>query len=189
MSKNIIDVDEVSNNTTSEENIEIPVLETDFSEFFKVMSLINFADSMDTITLPKHSSNYTDSAKMPLEPLMKELLGFYQQEDEKWRINNNRAVPIVVEDNSIKLPGKTLYDAGRIIIISRLNSICVFPGERSIKDGSFAPNEVIRFINLVATKSFLMQLVDVLNPDEKLHSLKVNFIPIDNIQNENNNPE
>ena len=178
-----------SNTVEASEEMSIAVLETDFSELLKITKLVNFADSVDAISLPKHISHYSNNENIGLEQIIRELLEFYQNEDEKWRINSQRAVPIVTEDDSIKIPGKILHDAGRIVIISKLNSIFIFPGERSIKEGSAAPNEVIRLINMVATKSFLMQLTDVANENDTSLSLKVNFIPIDNINNENNDSQ
>ena len=74
-----------------------------------------------------------------------------------------------------------------MVIISKLNSIFIFPGERSIKEGKCSANEVIRLINLIATKSFLMQFTDIEDEKTKENKLHVDFVPIG--ENINNNAE
>ena len=165
---NIIDVDET---------VAVPVMETDFNELIKIIKLVNIADSVHLISLPKHVSYY-NSEKISLETGVKEILGYYNDETEFWRIKEKKIEPLGLENDGVKIFDKTIFDANKIIIISKLNSVFIFPGERSIKEGNCLPNEVIRLINLVATKSFLMQFSDEEDEETKKNKLHVEFIPI-----------
>lgn len=182
----IIDVEDIKN---EDEIIPVPVMETDFNELFKIIKLVNVVDSINLVSLPNHVSYYCNE-NTSLETTIKEILSYYNSENDFWRIKESKIQPVGIEDDTIRFADKVLYDASKVIIISKLNSIFIFPGERSIKDGGCSANEVIRLINLIATKSFLMQFNDIEDENTKENKLHVNFIPIEeNIKNnlENSN--
>lgn len=177
------------------EEVAIPVMETDFEELAKIINLVNVADSINIISLPRHVSTYTNEEKNSLEEVIKEILSYYNDQNEHWRIKELKIQPVGLDNDTVRIADKVIYDTNKVIVISKLNSVFIFPGERSIKEGNCSPNEVIRLINLIATKSFLMQFNDVEDEETKQHKLHVNFAligenpPQNNTIDENQNNE
>ena len=179
----IIDVEDIKN---EDEIIPVPVMETDFNELFKIIKLVNVVDSINLVSLPNHVSYYCKEGSS-LESTVREILSYYNNENDFWRIKESKVQPVSIENDTIRVADKVLFDAVKVVIISKLNSIFIFPGERSIKEGKCSANEVIRLINLIATKSFLMQFTDIEDEKTKENKLHVDFVPIG--ENINNNAE
>lgn len=179
----IIDVEDIKN---EDEIIPVPVMETDFNELFKIIKLVNVVDSINLVSLPNHVSYYCKEGSS-LESTVREILSYYNNENDFWRIKESKVQPVGIENDTIRVADRVLFDAVKVVIISKLNSIFIFPGERSIKEGKCSANEVIRLINLIATKSFLMQFTDIEDEKTKENKLHVDFVPIG--ENINNNAE
>lgn len=179
----IIDVEDIKN---EDEIIPVPVMETDFNELFKIIKLVNVVDSINLVSLPNHVSYYCKEDSS-LESTVREILSYYNNENDFWRIKESKVQPVGIENDTIRVADRILFDAVKVVIISKLNSIFIFPGERSIKEGKCSANEVIRLINLIATKSFLMQFTDIEDEKTKENKLHVDFVPIG--ENINNNAE
>lgn len=168
-----------------QETTEVPVLEVDFTKFLQICEKINIADSCKFFSMPDHAKKYSDRTTMPVGELMTMLLDF-ENEENNWRVNQKTIVDLIAQGDKLIIGDKTLFDSNRIIIISRLNSVYIVPGERSIKEGGFMPNEIVKLSNLISSQLFLLRFSDV--PDEKNggFDLKVEYSLIDRTRIQSN---
>ena len=166
---------------TNDDSIEVPVLELEYSKVLEIIKRVNIADSITIISMPDHVKNYTDREKKPISVIVDELID-YQREENSWRLKVLKVADITVEDNSIKFSDKTIFDSDRIIIISKMNSLFIIPGEKSIKEGNCQPNEIIKISNLISSQLFLLQFTDVKNEESDTYDLRVQFSLIDRTQ-------
>ena len=168
-----------------QETTEVPVLEVEFTKFLQICEKINIADSCKFFSMPDHTKKYSDRTTMPVAELMTMLLDF-EKEENNWRVNEKTIVDLIGQEDKLIIGDKTLFDSNRIIIISRLNSVYIVPGERSIKEGGFMPNEIVKLSNLISSQLFLLRFSDV--PDEKNggFDLKVEYSLIDRTRIQSN---
>ena len=110
----------------------------------------------------------------------------FETEENSWRVNQKTVVDLSTQGNKVIIGDKTLFDSNRVIIISKLNSAYIVPGERSIKEGGFMPNEIVKLSNLISSQLFLLRFSDV--PDEKNggFDLKVEYSLIDRTRIQSN---
>lgn len=181
---NIIDnINEtVTENTETVENtetpMEIPVLELEFPKLVEICKKINIVDNVTYYSMPEHIKKYENREQYSIDTLINELFS-YQSDENKWRLKDNKVVDFLCEDDCLKIADKTIYDSSRIIIISKINSIYIIPGERSIAEGNCAPNEIIRLTNLISSQFFLLRFSDIENEDKSGYDLKVDYVIID----------
>lgn len=168
-----------------QEVTEVPVLEVEFAKFLQICEKINIVDSCKFFSMPDHSKKYSDRATMPISELMTMLLDF-EKEENSWRAVQKTVQDLNAVDGKIIIGDKILFDSNRVIIISRLNSAYIVPGERSIKEGGFMPNEIVKLSNLISSQLFLLRFSDV--PDEKNggFDLKVEYSLIDRTRIQSN---
>jgi hypothetical protein len=171
--------------SNEQEVTEVPVLEVEFAKFLQICEKINIVDSCKFFSMPDHSKKYSERATMPVSELMTMLLDF-ETEENSWRVNQKTVVDLATQGDKIIIGDKTLFDSNRIIIISRLNSAYIVPGERSIKEGGFMPNEIVKLSNFFSSQLFLLRFSDV--PDEKSggFDLKVEYSLIDRTRIQSN---
>lgn len=162
----------------TEESIEVPVLELEFEKLIEICKKINIVDSVTLFSMPNHSKTYENREKYPIDKLVNELLE-YQNEENKWRLKEIKVADFVCEDNAIKVVDKTIYDSPRVIIISKLNSVYIIPGERSISEGGCVPNEIIKLSNLISSQLFLLRFHDIPNEENTGYDLKIDYSVID----------
>ena len=168
-----------------QEVTEVPVLEIDFAKFLQICEKINIVDSCKFFSMPDHAKKYSDRTIMPISELMTMLLDF-EKEENSWRAVQKTVQDLNAVDGKIIIGDKILFDSNRVIIISRLNSAYIVPGERSIKEGGFMPNEIVKLSNLISSQLFLLRFSDV--PDEKNggFDLKVEYSLIDRTRIQSN---
>lgn len=158
----------------TEETIEVPVLELEFEKFLDICSKVNLIDSILEFSMPNHLSAYADREKSPIANLVQELLE-YQRPENSWRVNEHKVVEFTIKDGAIYYQDKIIYDASRIIIVSKLNSAYIIPGEKSIKEGKCQPNQIIRLSNMISSQLFLLQFKDVKEEDSDKFDLRVEY--------------
>jgi hypothetical protein len=177
-------IDEVTdtvNETVSNSNetpMEIPVLELEFSKVIELCKKINIVDSVTYYSMPDHVKKYENREQYSIDVLINELIG-YQTDENKWRLREDKVIDFQCGDDYLKVGDKTIYDSSRIIIISKINSIYIIPGERSIAEGNCTPNEIIRLSNLISSQFYLLRFNDVENEDKTGYDLKVDYMVID----------
>ena len=158
----------------NEETIEVPILEVNFENFLKICEKINIVDGITIYSMPNHVKEYANSEKFPIADLMN-LLIEYQKPENEWRRKENKVVDFQNNGEYIQVGEKTIFDAERIIIISKMNSAFVIPGEKSLKDGKFMPNEIIKMTNLISSQLFLLNFVDEPSEDNASYNLRVEY--------------
>lgn len=156
------------------DTIDVPVLEIEFGSLLNICRKINIVDCITVFSMPEHLSQYADKEQMPISDLVLKLID-YQKEENKWRLKEHKVMEIDASDNSIKVLDKMILDAYRIIIISKMNSVFIIPGEESIKNGNCAPNEIIKLSNLISSQLFLLTFNDVKNENGDGYDLKINY--------------
>jgi hypothetical protein len=156
-----------------EETVEVPILEVDFTNFITICEKINLVDSVAIISMPNHVNEYASHEKTSVSDLMNILIE-YQKEENKWRLKENKVVELAVGSDFIKVGEKTIYDSPRVVIVSKMNSAYVIPGERSLKEGGFQPNEIIKLSNLISSQLFLLHFVDVPKEDNN-YDLRIEY--------------
>jgi hypothetical protein len=174
--------------TNIDTETEVPVLEIDFQSLIKMCEKINLIDSGAFNSMPHHVKVYADSEKTPIKDLILELIS-HQEEENKWRQHDFKLEALEVGDNCIKFANKVIYDAPRIIIISRMNSVFIIPGEKSIAEGNCSPNEIIRLTNLISSQLFLLRFTDVKAEDSDAYDLKVDYYLIDRTKAKESNED
>lgn len=157
-----------------EETIEVPVLELEFEKFLEICSKINLVDSILEFSMPNHLSSYADRDKSPIANLVEELLE-YQKPENSWRVTEHKVVEFAIKEGAITYLDKTIFDASRIIIISKLNSAYIIPGERSISEGKCQPNQIIKLSNMISSQLFLLQFKDVKEENSDKFDLRVEY--------------
>jgi hypothetical protein len=155
--------------------VEVPVLEIEFNRLLELCKKINLIDSITTFSMPNHVKSYSDRTKVGVGDLVNELLD-YQKEENKWRIKESKVVNCICTNKSITFADKCILDADRIIILSRLNSIFIIPGEKSIIEGNCVPNEIIKLSNLISSQLFLLQFSDEKDETSGSYELRADFI-------------
>ena len=158
----------------TDEMIEVPVLELEFENFIEICKKINLVDSITIFSMPNHIKTYSNREEKPVSDLVMELLD-YQKEENAWRLKVHKVQELSVIDNAIKFLDKTIFDSNRIIIISKMNSAFIIPGEQSIANGNCQPNEIIKLSNLISSQLFLLQFKDVKNSESNKYDLKIEF--------------
>lgn len=167
---------------------EVPVLEIEFSNFVKMCERVNIVDSGSYNSMPNHVKVYGDPQKTSIKDLIEELIS-HQEEENKWRQKDFKLLQIEVTEDSVKLGEKTIYDSPRVIIISRMNSVFIIPGEKSIAEGNCSPNEIIRLTNLISSQLFLLRFSDVKSENDEGYDLKCDYYLIDRTKVEENNED
>jgi hypothetical protein len=162
----------------TDNTIEVPVLELEFDKFLEICKKVNIVDSITFFSMPNHVKTYSDRGSYSIEKLINELLE-YQNEENKWRLKEHKVADFEHQGDSFKIAEHTIFDASRIIIISKLNSAYIIPGERSISEGKCAPNEIIKLSNLISSQLFLLRFHDVMNEEKTGYDLKVDYNVID----------
>ena len=158
----------------TDEMTEVPVLELEFENFIEICKKINLVDSITIFSMPNHIKTYSNREEKPVSDLVMELLD-YQKEENAWRLKVHKVQELSVIDNAIKFLDKTIFDSNRIIIISKMNSAFIIPGEQSIANGNCQPNEIIKLSNLISSQLFLLQFKDVKNSESNKYDLKIEF--------------
>lgn len=166
-----------------EDTIEVPILEVNFENFLKICEKINIVDNVTAYSMPNHVKEYATSEKFPIAELMN-LLIEYQKPENEWRRKENKVVDLQNNGEYIQVGEKTIFDAERIIIVSKMNSAFVIPGEKSIKDGKFLPNEIIKMTNLISSQLFLLNFIDEPSDNNTSYNLKVEYSIINRQSNE-----
>ena len=160
--------------SNTEETVEVPVLELEFENFLEICKKINLVDSVTVFSMPNHVKTYTDREKKPVSDLVMELID-YQKPENEWRLKVHKVQELAVDNDSIKILDKTISDAARIVIISKMNSAFIIPGDKSIKSGNCQPNEIIKFSNMISSRLFLLQFNDVKEEGSNNYNLRVEF--------------
>lgn len=158
----------------TDEMIEVPVLELEFENFIEICKKINLVDSITIFSMPNHVKAYSNREEKPVSDLVMELLD-YQKEENAWRLKVHKVQELSTIDNTIKFLDKTIFDSSRIIIISKMNSAFIIPGEQSIANGNCQPNEIIKLSNLISSQLFLLQFKDVKDRESDKYDLKIEF--------------
>lgn len=166
-----------------EDTIEVPILEVNFENFLKICEKINIVDNLTTYSMPNHVKEYATPEKFPIAELMN-LLIEYQKPENEWRRKENKVVDLQNNGEYIQVGEKTIFDAERVIIVSKMNSAFVIPGEKSIKDGKFLPNEIIKMTNLISSQLFLLNFIDEPSDNNTSYNLKVEYSIINRQSNE-----
>lgn len=169
------------------QEVEVPVLELEFNNLLQICKRINLVDSGAYINMPNHVKTYADPEKKPIKDLITELLSF-EEDDNSWRINPIKIEELIATEEFIKVGEKTIYDADRIIIISKMNTIFIIPGEKSIKEGKCQANEIIKLTNLISSQLFLLRFNDVKN-DTDGYDLKIEYQLINRTAVQNNHED
>ena len=167
-----------------EDTIEVPILEVNFENFLRICEKINIVDSITLYSMPNHVKEYATSEKFPIADLMN-LLIEYQKPENEWRRKEDKVVDLQNNGEYIQIGEKTIFDAERIIIISKMNSAFIIPGEKTLKEGKFLPNEIIKMTNLISSQLFLLNFVDEPAEDNSSYNLKVEYSIINKKANEN----
>lgn len=160
------------------DTIEVPVLELDFEKFLELSKKINIIDCITLFSMPNHVKSYSNQETTPVGDLILELIE-YQKEENEWRISKHPVQNYSVENNTAKFLDKTITDAARIIIVSKMNSVFIIPGEDSIKNGNCQPNQIIKLSNLISSQLFLLQFKDIKEEGSENYDLQVEFALID----------
>ena len=158
----------------NQETVAVPVLEIEFAKLLQICEKINIADSCTFISMPNHVKAYSNRETMHISELVKMLLEF-EEPDNAWRLDRQTVVEMKSPSNSIILSDKVICDSDRVIVISKLNSVYIIPGERSIKEGNCKPNEIIKLTNLLSSQIFLLKFSDIPNENDGGYDLKVEF--------------
>lgn len=160
------------------DTIEVPILELDFDKFLEMTKKINIVDCITFFSMPNHVKTYSDREKLTAGDLILELIE-YQKEENEWRLTKNPVADFAVDANGVKFLDKNITDAARVIVVSKMNSIFIIPGENSIKSGNCQPNQIIKLSNLISSQLFLLKLNDVKEEASNDYELKVEFALID----------
>lgn len=160
------------------DTIEVPILELDFDKLLEMTKKINLVDCITFFSMPNHVKTYSDREKMAVGDLILELID-YQKEENEWRLTKNPVVEFTADENGIKFLDKNITDASRVIIVSKMNSVFIIPGENSIKTGNCQPNQIIKLSNLISSQLFLLKFNDVKEEGSDDYDLKVEFALID----------
>lgn len=160
--------------STTEETIEIPILELEFEKFLEICEKVNLVDSILEFSMPNHLNFYSDREKAPIANLIEELLE-YQKPENAWRVTEHKVIEFAIKDGAINYLDKIIYDANRIIIVAKLNSAYIIPGEKSIKEGKCQPNQIIKLSNMISTQLFLLQFKDVKEENSDKFDLRVEY--------------
>lgn len=158
----------------NQETVAVPVLEIEFAKLLQICEKINIADSCTFISMPNHVKAYSNRETMHISELVKMLLEF-EEPDNAWRLDRQTVVEMKSSSNSIILSDKVICDSDRVIVISKVNSVYIIPGERSIKEGNCKPNEIIKLTNLLSSQIFLLKFSDIPNENDGGYDLKVEF--------------
>ena len=158
----------------NEETIEVPVLELEFEKFLEICSKVNLVDCILEFSMPNHLNSYSDREKAPIATLIEELLE-YQKPENSWRVTELKVVEFAIKEGAITYRDKTIFDANRIIIVSKLNSAYIIPGEKSIKEGKCQPNQIIKLSNMISSQLFLLQFKDVKEENSDKFDLRVEY--------------
>lgn len=161
----------------NQETVAVPVLEIEFNKLLQICEKINIIDCCTFISMPEHVKTYIDREKVHISKLVGTLLE-YEEPDNSWRLDKKTILESKTNSDSIVLGDRTIYDSDRVIIISKINSVYIIPGERSIKEGACKPNEIIKLSNLLSSQVFLLQFSDIPNDKEGGYDLKVEFTTI-----------
>lgn len=169
-----------------DDTMEVPVLELDFNKFLEISQKINLVDSITLFSMPNHLKSYSDRNIVSVGDLIMELIE-YQKEENKWRLEEFKVEQFSIENNSIKVINRTISDAYRIIIVSKMNSVFIIPGEESIKKGNCQANQIIKLSNLISSQLFLLVFNDVKSEETGNYDLKAEFALIDRTKIKENN--
>lgn len=170
----------------NEDTIEVPILELEFENLVEICKKINLVDSVTVFSMPNHVKTYSNHDEKPVSDLVMELID-YQKPENEWRLKTSKVQDLGVNDNSIKVIDKVISDAGRIVVISKMNSVFIIPGEESIKSGNCQPNEIIKLSNMISSRLFLLQFNDVKEEGSDNYNLRVEFNIISGTSAEENN--
>jgi len=160
------------------DTVEVPVLELTFDKFLELSKKINIIDCITLFSMPNHVKTYSDPEKTPIGDLILELIE-YQKEENEWRISKHPVQDYTIENNTAKFLDKSITDAARVIIVSKMNSVFIIPGENSIKNGNCQPNQIIKLSNMISSQLFLLQFKDVKEEDSEKYNLQIEFALID----------
>lgn len=141
----------------------------EYDGLFGFVKQCNYATLL-TYQLPNKADAFVDD----LQGLMEVLTGYFNNDDERWRVKKEINVDIhgaqkeASAEKYITLgKDKVLYDAAKIFAVVRLNSFFVIPGPRSLSEGRFNPSEVLQISNLIAVKPLVMMLANEPVDEEK----------------------
>ena len=171
--------------SNQEDTIEVPVLELEFENLIEICKKINLVDSITVFSMPNHVKTYSNREEKPVSDLVMELID-YQKEENEWRLKSYKVQELAVADNTIKVLDKTIFDAARIVVISKMNSVFIIPGKESLKNGNCLPNEIIKLSNLISSQLFLLQFKDVKEEGSNNYDLRVEFNLINRTQIQEN---
>lgn len=154
----------------------------DFDKLTELFSGVNKAALISIYDLPQPASKYFDPKQFDTATeLVNMMLGYEQNEDEKWRITKfgqqpSILVPDVKGKKTINLyegiPGEkdkkslSIIDCKGFMIVADLQMVIIVPGEETIKAGYFRPNQVIRFQNLLLATMLLCKLENIKGENE-----------------------
>jgi hypothetical protein len=158
----------------NQETIAVPVLEIEFAKLLQICEKINIADSCTFISMPDHVKAYSNRETIHISKLVGMLLE-YEEPDNAWRLDKKTVLEMKTEPNGIVLDDRAILDSDRVIVISKINSVYIIPGERSIKEGNCKPNEIIKLTNLLSSQIFLLRFSDIPNEKDGGYDLKVEF--------------
>lgn len=172
----------------NQDTIEVPVLEIEFAKFLQICERVNIIDSCLFFSMPNHSRDYANREKINVADLVNTLLDF-EKEENSWRVTKKTVVDLTQGEKSIIIGDKTLLDSDRVIIISKMNSAYIIPGEKSIKEGGFLPNEIVKLTNMISSQLFLLRFNDIPDEEKGGFDLKVEYSLIDRTKAKLNHAE
>lgn len=154
----------------------------DFDKLTELFSGVNKAALISIYDLPQPASKYFNPREFnTATELVNMMLGYEQNEDEKWRITKFGQQPsILVPDVEGKkminlyegIPGEegkkmlSILDCKGFMIVADLQMVIIIPGEETIKAGYFRPNQVIRLQNLLLATMLLCKLENIKGENE-----------------------
>lgn len=161
--------------------VQVPVLELEYDKLVEILKNVTDIDAVTTISMPNHVKEYATKDKITIGNLVNELVSYEQGGEHEWRLRREWNVGGgTMVDGNIAIAGKTLYDAYRVIVIAKMNAVYIIPGEKSIKEKEFQPNEIIKLTNLLSRQLFLLSFEDVMADDRPGgYDLKISLKRVD----------
>ena len=142
-----------------------------FDVFMQIVEKINLIDSLYMYSMPTHIKAYEGDVNKLTSPIF----SFYENEDEKWRVNLTRGVEAQVTKDSFSFQDKRIVDCRVCLCMPITNSIILVPGDESIKLG-WDCSKIVQFTNLVSLTPRLLRLLDMVNEDDpEKHHIGIDY--------------
>lgn len=142
---------------------------SNYEDLQNMLNVVNAVDRLDIFNLPQQVSAYYNVEDNNTATELTNML-FDAERDESWRMRKFGLQPNII----INLEKKTisfidsqtgrilnLYDVKGYIIVAELQMIVIIPGDETIKQGDFRPDEVIRLHNLLLYTALFCQMKNI----------------------------